>query len=308
MATMASDHFKREQPVLNDLELSFPNFTGKALSWVHNSDDPPDFLAHSPAGTFGLEFREWLNGQQMGVAQRHDDRREHLMEVIGTGCENEYQPKNIVCASIKPRWGQKIKQADEAGLRQEFYECTTEVDEAWFINPERMGRTYHQMEFPAYPLMTVYFRAIRYLGGSPHGSTWMQAEEDGGAYDPNVSSQTLEEALEDKLVKFSKPDRQAKLATHHLVEHYLLIHGGWNAYKSNTPRHPLTLRQIAERGAEFYAAHPQRELFDGVWFFNSLDSADDVNALIGLPCGTGRVRWLAQLWPIPVRVYEGSAE
>jgi hypothetical protein len=30
-------------------------------------------------------------------------------------------------------------------------------------------------------------------------------------------------------------------------------------------------------------SHPQRELFNRVWFFDSLDSADDVNALFGLP-------------------------
>jgi hypothetical protein len=85
-------------------------------------------------------------------------------------------------------------------------------------------------------------------------------------------------------------------------QHYLLIHGGWNAYKNNTPFHPLTFEQIAQRGAEFYAAHPQRDLFNGVWFYDSLDSADDIDALLGWPAGSGRVRWLAQLWPT-FRVY-----
>ena len=163
------------------------------------------------------------------------------------------------------------------------------------------------MEFPAYPLMATYLQAMRYIEGPLHGVVWIQAEEDGGAYDPNISTQTLEEALEDKLVKFAKPERQAQLAKHHLVEHYLLIHDGWNAYKHNTPNHPLTLRQIAERGAKFYAAHPQGRLFDRVWFFDSLDSADEVNALFGLPSGSGRVRWLAQLWPA-FSVYERSTE
>jgi hypothetical protein len=158
------------------------------------------------------------------------------------------------------------------------------------------------MEFPEFPLMATYFQAIRYTDGAPHGAIWIQVEEDGGAYDPNVSIQTLEQALEDKLVKFAKPERQAQLAKHNLMENYLLIHGGWNAYKSNTPHRPVTLDEIASRGAEFYAAHPQRGLFNRVWFFDSLDSADDVNVLFGLPVGSGRVRWLAQLWPT-FRVY-----
>lgn len=88
----------------------------------------------------------------------------------------------------------------------------------------------------------------------------------------------------------------------------MLIHGGWNVYKNNTPHHPLTLEQIAGRAADFYATHPNRDLFDRVWFFDSLDSAkldsgEDLNELLGLPAGT--VRWLAQIWPT-LRVHDGS--
>jgi hypothetical protein len=297
MATVASSHFNRERPILTDLERSFPDFTGKALSWFHNPDDPPDFIAQTPAGTFGLELREWLDGRQMSEAQRRDNKRERLLAVISSGWEQEYHPKNIVLASMEPRWGLSIASSDEAALRQEFYKCATDVDQTWFTNLERRGRGYYQMEFPEFPLMATYFQAIRYIGGSPHGAIWMQIEPDGGHYDPDVCYQTLEVALEDKLVKFAKPERQARLAKHDLVEHYLLVHGGWNAYTNNTPHHPLTLGEIAKRGAEFYAAHPQRALFNRVWFFDSLDSADDVNALFGLPAGSGRLRWLAQLWP-----------
>src|SRR5437588_7835856 len=83
---------------------------------------------------------------------------------------------------------------------------------------------------------------------------------------------------------------EARLAKHNLSEHHLLIHGGWNAYKSNTPHSPLTLLQIAMRGADFYAAHPHRDLFDRVWFFDSLDSADEVDAIVGLAAGSGEPR------------------
>jgi hypothetical protein len=161
---------------------------------------------------------------------------------------------------------------------------------------------YYQTEFLGFPLMTTYLGAIRYIDGPPHGLLWIQVEPDGGAYDPMVSVQRLEAALQDKLVKFAKPDRQAKLAKHNIVETYLLIHGGWNAYVSNSPHHPLTLDEIAERGAAFYAAHPQRNLFNRVWFYDSLDSADEMNTLFGMSAGTGRVRWLAELSP-KLRVY-----
>ena len=76
------------------------------------------------------------------------------------------------------------------------------------------------------------------------------------------------------------------------------LHGGSNAYRYNTPGHPLTPEQIASRGAEFYAQHPERRIFNRVWFFDSLNSADDLNALLGLPSGYGDVKWLAQLWPV----------
>ncbi len=309
MAT-ATSHFAREQTVLNDLEGSFPNFTRNVLTWINNPDDPPDFLAQGRGGTYGLEFREWLDGGQMTEAQGRDKQRRRLIgDVLGTNWEKEYQPKNIVLVTIEPYWGKKIPSKDEAPLRQEFYKCVAEVDQTWFTNPERHAPTdtYHQMEFPAYPLMSTYFQTIIYVGGGPPMALWFQAAEDGGAFDSGVPIQTLEESLEDKLVKFAKPDWQTRLARHNLAEHYLLIHGGWNAYKSDTPYHPLRLGDIVKRGAEFYAAHPQRGLFSGVWFFDSLDSADDINALFGLPAGMGRVRWLAQLWP-KFSVYEGSKE
>jgi len=60
---MPATHYDRELSTLIDLEISFPDFTGKGQSWVHNPDDPPDFITQSPVGPIGLEFREWLDGQ-----------------------------------------------------------------------------------------------------------------------------------------------------------------------------------------------------------------------------------------------------
>jgi hypothetical protein len=299
---MPTTHYDRELSTLNDLEASFPDFTGEGLSWIHNPDDPPDFIAEGPSGPIGVELREWLDGPEMSSAKHCEDQREHLMKILGDGWEQEYRPTSIALASIEPHWGLKIAAADEAALRQEFYKCAAQVDQTWSTNPERRGRGYYQTEFPGFPLMTKYLGAIRYIDGSPHNSVWFQIEPDGGAYDPGVSVQKLEDALQDKLGKFAKPERQAKLTKHGIVENYLLIHGGWNAYVNNSPHHPLTLDEIAKRGAEFYAAHPERNLFSRVWFFDSLDSADEVNALFGIPAGTGRVRWLAQVWPT-LRVY-----
>ena len=144
---MPTTHCDRELATLTDLEISFPDFTGKGLSWVHNPDDPPDFIAQGTSGPIGLELREWLDGQQMSASRHREDQRDHLMKFLGDGWEQEYRPTNIALASIEPRWGVKVATADELPLRQEFYKCAAHVDQGWLTNPERFERSYHQAEF-----------------------------------------------------------------------------------------------------------------------------------------------------------------
>src|SRR5215831_10961271 len=136
MAT-ATNHFQREHAIIEDLERSFPDFAGYPLAWVHNPDDPPDFIAAGPNGAVGLELREWLDGDQMNKAQARDRQREHLLKILRPGWEQEYQPTNLALASIEPLWGVRISKKDEPEFRAEFYKCATEVDNAWLTNPER---------------------------------------------------------------------------------------------------------------------------------------------------------------------------
>jgi len=138
--------------------------------------------------------------------------------------------------------------------------------------------------------MRTYFGGIRYIGGEPHGFCWIDVQGDGGAYAPDVTVETLKQALDKKLSDYSTPEKQVHLRAHALSELYLLVHGGFNAYAYNSPSGPLSLETIAQRGAAFYASHTQRQVFKRVWFFNSLDSADDINQLFGYAPGYGRVR------------------
>ena len=71
-------HDQREKLVLADLESSFPNFAGQALSWIKvpESQDPPDFISPGPRGAVGLELVEWLDGDQMGPAKARESQRE----------------------------------------------------------------------------------------------------------------------------------------------------------------------------------------------------------------------------------------
>lgn len=306
MATARLSHDQREQEVLTDLQRHFPAFAD-AVSWskVPDGQDPPDFIGHTPDGPVGLELIEWLDGGQMGPAKGRESQRDNIRRVVHENWQAQYQPQNFNLAVLMPNWSLRISRSDEAQLRQEFFACAESIDTAWLSNPERVGRAYTQTDLSTYLVMRKYFHSIRCVGGSPHGFCWIDIEEDGGAYDPTVTVLTLEQALDRKLTLYSTPEKRAQLETHGLAELDLLVHGGFNAYRYNAPSGPLSLDHIARLGASFYATHPHRQTFNRVWFFDSLDSADDVNQLLGFPGGYGRVRWLAQLWPT-FTVYPGS--
>ena len=306
MATSRVTHVQREQIVLTDLEASFPHFAGLALSWtkVPDGKDPPDFLSRCPSGLIGLELIEWVDGKQMGPAKGRESRREQVHRILASNWENEYKPQNFRGASISVG-SERIALPDEIPLRQEFFACAADVDRTWLADLDHRGNWYNQTKFPGYPMLGKYFNAICYIGGKPHGLCWIHEEEDGGAFDPAVPVETLKQALDNKLSDYSSLEKQAHFKAHVLTELNLLVHGGFNNHAYNTPAGHLSLEEIAQRGADYYAAHAQRHLFNRVWFFHSLDSADDVNQLIGFAPGEGRVRWLAQLWP-DFRIYPGS--
>jgi hypothetical protein len=262
------------------------------------------FLGTERAVRIGLELVEWLDGDQMSQAKRSESIRDQIVRLLGRDWESEYRPQNFRAAFIEDRT-ERIVSADAERLRTEFFACAANVDRAWFTNEERFGGSYYQNEFPGYPLLDKYFAGIRYLGGETHGLRWMDVSGDGGAFDPARTVTALKNALDAKMENFLQPEKQQHLATHRLDELCLLVHGGFNAFAYNTPSGPLSLHDIAKLGSAFCAAHAHRELFSRVWFFDSLDTADDLNPAIGFPAGYGRVRWLAQLWP-ESRVYPAA--
>jgi hypothetical protein len=292
-------HDQREGEILTDLEQHFPRFAGYGSSWakVPEGQDPPDFVGAGPQGPVGLELVEWLDGDQMGPAKVREAERKNILRVVSENWQAEAQPQNFNLAVLVPNFNLSISRSAEACLHQEFFACAKAIDEGWSTNPGRTGRVYWHTDFSLYPVMGKYFHAVHYVGGGPHGFCWIDVEEDGGAYDPEIAVVTLERAIDKKLGRYSTPEMRSHLNVQGLAELDLLVHGGFNAYRYNTPGGQLSLEDIAHRGAGYYASHTQRAIFDRVWFFHSLDPADDVNALLGYPAGAGRVRWLAQLWP-----------
>jgi hypothetical protein len=305
MATPQMGHSQRERAVLVDLENNFPNFTGRVVIWdeLSNGEDPPDFISRT--GGIGLELREWLDGKQMGPSKTRESQREQLHRILSHDWENGYQPRNFRGAFPSLIGLQKIPPGDERTLREEFFACAAEVDRGWAVDFEYWGNSHYKTEFPGYPKLGKYVSGIRYIGGEPHGMNWIGEQGDGGAFDPEIPIETLKMALESKLSDYSTPEKQAHLNAHGLTEIDLLVHGGFNIYAYNTPTGHISLEDIARRGAAYYAAHAQRRVFNRVWFFHSLDPADELNQALGFAPGEGRVRWLAQLWP-DFEVYAGS--
>jgi hypothetical protein len=154
-------------------------------------------------------------------------------------------------------------------------------------------------------LLTKYFTSINFVGGEPLGLCWIHQDGDGGAIDPYRPVETLKQAMNRKLEEYATPEKRGHLNARGLIELDLLAHGGFNFFAYNTSSGHLTFEDIARYGADYYAVHSQRQVFDRVWFFHALDSADDWNQLVGFAPGEGRVRWLTQRWPTLV-VYRGS--
>jgi hypothetical protein len=108
---------------------------------------------------------------------------------------------------------------------------------------------------------------------------------------------TLEQAIHKKIQLYADPASDAKLRAKKLDRLELLVHGRFNLYAYNTPKGRLSVSEIAA-AAVFYAGLPaSARRFDRIWIFNSLNPAGDLNELVGWPRETGRLRWLAELWP-----------
>jgi len=297
-------HEDREHLVLSDLQKHFPNF-GDGLFWekVPDGQDPPDFRN----GQIGLELVEWLNGDQMRAAKTRESLRDHLYQILAKDCDEYYRTRNFRDAFLTPGMD-RIRAKDEPALRKQFFELAANVDDNWFSNPDRLGNSYSpcRSDLTAYPLVARYFD-VRFRGGEPHGLPWIHPAGDGGAYDPADSVNSLIAAIEGKLTTYSTPERRQHLNMQGVAELNLLVHGGFNVHAYNTPTAPFTLEEICHKVSDSYGRHSIRGVFDRVWFFNSLDSADELNRLLGFPANAGRQRWLCQLWP-EFRILDGCGQ
>ncbi len=169
-----------------------PDFTGLPLSWteVPDGQDLPDFLSVGQTGPIGLELIEWLDGNQMGPSKTREARRRGVLRILKTNWKAEYQPQRIRGAFIKVE-EKKIAAADEAGRRKEFFDCVAEVDRDMARQLGAQGICLRAERFQRLSLMQGYLAGIRFIGGDPHDSCWIDVDGDVGAYDPSVTVETL---------------------------------------------------------------------------------------------------------------------
>jgi hypothetical protein len=299
-------HDQRENIVLTELEKSFPNFTGQKLVWVKVPDgqDPPDFISQGPNGSIGLELVEWLDGGQMGPAKTGESRRDELHTLLTLDWESRFRPKHFRVAFPWIAGTEKISRNDQPRLREEFFSLAADIDRNWNAE-KRWGNHHLEMDFSAYPTLKKYIGAINFLGGVPDDNCWIHQNGDGGAFDPYAVVRTLESALKNKVSKYSTTEKQDHLQGHGLTELDLLVHGGSDLFMYNSPSGHVTLEEVSKLGADYYASFAERDVFKRVWFFDWIDTMDELNQALGFKPGEGRVRWLAQLWP-EFRIYPGS--
>jgi hypothetical protein len=287
------NHVERERMVLDDLKMSFPESPLSKLVWVSltEGDDPPDFIANESNGRLGLELVEWLDGDQMRAAKNREKQRDEIQRILRTGWER-FHPEHFIRAFVSPS-ANNVRKRDELSLRAEFYECAAEVDQNWAAYAEGSDH-FFQTRFERYPRVRKYISSVRYIEGTNEGICWIGLPSEGGAFDPLQAVEVLKGRLDDKLVDYSSPKKRAHLQGHALSKLFLLIHGGFNAFAYNTPSGP-SLDRVAALIANYCGQHPNRNLCDEVWFFNSLSSSEE--AYLNPSSSHGRWRFLAQLWP-----------
>lgn len=301
-------HEDRESVVIAELEKSFPNFTGRNLSWVKvpDGEDPPDFISPSEVGPIGLELVKWLDGLQMGAAKRRESRREGVQEILSADWASRFKPKHFR-AAFPSVGSEKIPDKDQPRLRDEFFACAEEIDRNWESREDSWRAHHLELDFSGYPVLKKYLVSINFISGEPGDECWVHQNGDGGAFDPYSVVRALEGAFENKIESYVTPEKQAHLKAHGLVELDLLVHGDSDTEIYNTSAGHLKLAEISKLGAASYSSLPERDVFKHVWFFHWVDTFDELNQALGFAPGAGRVRWLAQLWPEFV-IYKGSIE
>lgn len=270
----------REEIVLNDLRSHCPDFIAPNISWtvLPRGDDPPDAIGIAGHEKIGLELTEWLHGEQTRAAVGRERMRNDLARVLDW--QNHSVPANFKNVIVWPIWGTRIKRTDEAALCREFHEAIQKVDDNWKMESKSWPVILGEPELQRYPVLRRYIARIQFAPGTgdltQYGLSWIDFRQDGGAYDPDTAIGALVNALLQKVVDFSRPEQQERIAAKRVDKLVLLVHVGFNQYASNTPwKAPWrNLRDVALEAAKHCSAAAGP--FDEIWLFHSLGESHNL--------------------------------
>jgi hypothetical protein len=304
MARKKISQHDREKIVIEGLESSFPHFAGDLIwSPTPAGQDPPDLIGTGSQTRLGLELTKWLDGPQMSVAQAHLTKREQMLTALLHDPAKDYRPTFFTLVEITPDWSVRLDPKDEPALRAEFFGNLEAIDKAWQTHPMRQSLLLVQTDFSVFPTVVKYIKSIKFVALPKNEYLFVDLVEAGGKYSPNTALDALKTAIDKKLSDYATPEKQAHLAASKLTELGLLVHGDFDTFAYNTPHGRLA--EVGQEASAFYASHPDSSVFGRVWLYYALKPASKWNEMIGLKPDTGRVSWLAQIWPEFV-IYSGS--
>ena len=265
VSTRVSSHAERERVVF-DAFLRAHSTLGENVADIQQPDnDPPDIIAVMKDGTrVNFELVEWLHGEQMAEARRHEDLATAIMGAIGP--QNAPRSPHVQSAMLSPRpAAPRFARVDSAAFGIAIWELMRETDERWLEQPlwhSPQGRICG--DFSARPILAKYLASVhfhpRHRRARPDGVDWIVMEQWGGAFDPAVARNALVDAIRRKVDHygpFSEPIR-------------LLVYYG-QATLYNTPYRGADLREFHEV-AEFAAqAVRSQNRFERIYLLNALE-------------------------------------
>jgi hypothetical protein len=289
-----------ENAILKQISSSFPAFM-RGIKFVPANPDPPDFVGEGEGGErIGLKLTSWLNRDQTRAAAGRERMRADLQNILDW--RNHPIPENFSSAVVMPRWGKRLRKADYPSFCDEFHRAARDIDNTWTAlriqhdwRPEhlRRGFDYCEYDLQRYPTLSKYVLSIVFFEppeprSTPVENSWIDFEIDGGVYDPKTSIQSLRDAIERKIDKYSGFTVSTRPSGRDRGKLYLLVYADPRRSLCNTPyQTPLQMRISPVEGLKEIAKEATEDLikrhkiFDGVFLFYPLWNS----------------QWLAQIWP-----------
>jgi hypothetical protein len=292
---------EKEAAILTEVISIFPSFL-EGIAFASEDIEPPDFIGKCEGGqSVGLELTRWLNCSQTSEAVKRERIREQLLRIIDFN--GHPRPRNFTSIVITPEWKVQIAKAHCQHFCEEFHAAVQQIDSIWeeirskhwepLLPEDRFDYEAHQYDLTQYPTLckyisSIWFREPDKSDPASTGGYRVSVMPDGGLYDPTESIQALRNAVESKVIHYSKGSVKAVLDEQKLHRLFLLVYTDSERFTSNTTYQ--TGAQMMKSPIEGLADAAQAavagldmlpRVFDGIFLYYSVWNS----------------QWLAQIWP-----------